>query len=153
MAAYDIDRGPHALPTSTRQIVQRHADAVQRFTYDGPGSGGTPDATAPVVSNVTPAAGSTLSRISGTVGFDVTDPAGNLEHVLVLAYYPGLATFEVVWFEPTSGSIGAGFGPQYSGARVGITNGFRFSNVIRRGGWVSPPTFVPIAFDTAGNID
>ncbi len=154
MTAYAIDRGPAALPTSTRAIVQRHSENIQRFTYDGPGSG-TVDPTLPEVSNVDPAEGVQRDRATGVVGFDLTDSGGNLTlaRVQLLAFYPALRTFEVVYCGFAVDDWPAGFGPQYRGSIATITNGFRFSGVIRQGGWPAAPTLVPLGIDAAGNIN
>jgi len=153
VTAYAIDRGPFALPTTTRAIDRRHSYAVQRFTYDGPGSGHAVDATTPIVSNINPVEGTACDPLTGVVGLDLTDSGGNLtlDRVLLLAFYPDLRVFEVVYCGVAVGDLPAGFGPQYLGAVATITNGFRFSGVIRRGGWKAAPTFLPWGTDAAGN--
>lgn len=115
-------------------------------------SGGT-DATAPVLSNVTPAAGSELNYSTGVFGFDATDPGGNLTRCpTVLAWYPELRLFEVVYFASAIPEFAGGFAPAYLGSMAGIALGFRFSNVQRRGGWPSRPIFVVDPTDDAGNV-
>ena len=112
-----------------------------------------PDTTAPTVTNVTPE-GSALSP-TGAIGFDVTDEGGNLTRSNVFAYYPATGRFEVVYFSGSvSGAWGArsaGFSPQYSGTREAITNGFRFSSVVRVGGWPANPVIIADPVDSAGN--
>lgn len=112
-----------------------------------------PDVTTPTVTNVTPE-GASLSPTSG-VGFDVTDEGGNLTRSNVFAYYPATGRFEVVYFSgAVSGAWGArpaGFSTQYTGTREAITNGFRFSNVVRVGGWPAAPVIIADPVDSAGN--
>jgi len=112
------------------------------------------DVTVPVISDVTPAEGAELEA-TDTVAFKVTDSGGNLSRTTVLAYYPTLARFEVVWFGATFAAgaytFTGGFGPQYSGTRTEIDGGFQFSDVIRRGDWPAFPTLVVDAGDSDGN--
>ena len=112
------------------------------------------DATLPVISDVTPAAAAELEA-TDPVAFKVTDTGGNLARTTVLAYYPALRRFEVVYFgtgfAAGADTFSAGFGPQYTGTRGAIADGFQFSDVVRLGGWPAAPTFVIDAGDTAGN--
>jgi hypothetical protein len=111
------------------------------------------DGTSPVVSAITPTPGSAITRET-PISFNVTDAGGNLEHTNVCVYYPSLQRFEVLFYSAISGTWGtrpAGFGPQYTGTRTPITNGFAFSNVIRRGGWPAHPVVVIDPTDTTGN--
>lgn len=114
------------------------------------------DPTLPVVSNVAPANATQITS-NTTIGFDITDPGGNLERVNVYAFYPSSGTFEVVYFGNAIsgfwGARGVGFAPKYAGVRAIITDGFRFTGVIRRGGWPSLPVFITDAVDDAGNED
>ena len=109
------------------------------FQYGAPVIGA--DSTAPVVSNVTPAAGSTLAP-GDPVQFDVTDD-GTLLKLLVTAAHGGLN--EVVYEEST---FRAGYSERSTVAA--ITDGYRF--VLRRfDGWRGAPVFRVHAVDTAGN--
>lgn len=116
--------------------------------------GFVPELTVPVVANVTPPAGVAIDK-TAAIGFDVTDAAGNLKRANVYAYFPSLQRFEVVYFSGAIsgawGSRSAGFGPGYGGTRSVITNGYRFSGVVRTGGWPAPPVIVTDPIDSAGN--
>lgn len=117
--------------------------------------GTLPDQTKPIITNVVPPAGHAINP-QDPLGFDVTDANNNLQRTTVLAYFPngngpGLPLFEVVYFGTSVGGFTSGFGPQYTGIRTPITNGFRFSGVIRLGNWPDSPTLVADAGDTAGN--
>lgn len=120
------------------------------FEYVGAGAA---DASIPVVSAVTPAPGTEITRET-PISFNVTDEGGNLEHTNVCVYYPSLQRFEVLFYSAFGGSWGAraeGFGPQYAGTRTPIANGFAFTDVIRRNGWPAPPVLVIDPTDDAGN--
>ena len=111
------------------------------------------DATNPVVANVTPPSGTEITRET-PIGFEITDAGGNLEHTNVCVYYPSLQRFEVLFYAAISGAWGSrpeGFGPQYTGTRTPIANGFAFTNVIRRNGWPARPVVVIDPTDDAGN--
>lgn len=111
------------------------------------------DTTLPVVSNVSPASGSEITP-DAAISFDITDAGGNLEHTNVCVYYPSLQRFEVLFYAAFSGSWGSrpeGFGPQYTGTRTAIPNGFAFTNVIRRNGWPARPVLVIDPTDEEGN--
>lgn len=111
------------------------------------------DTSNPVVTNVTPASGSVI--VSDTpIAFDVTDAGGNLSRTNVSVYYPSLQRWEVLFYAAISGAWGArgeGFGPQYTGTRTAIANGFAFTNVKRRGGWPARPVLVVDPVDSVGN--
>ena len=107
----------------------------------------TVDSTAPVVSNVTPAAGTLLSTTS-TVQFDVTDDSGSFRELLVVASFgDGSLAPELV-------HDGTNFlGPYRAGStRVAITNGWRYA-LVRGGGWPGAVTVTPYAIDPSGNIN
>lgn len=140
MAAFDVS-------FSARDAVAFHGVRSVGVQFAAPAV----DASLPVISNVTPAEGVERDPTTGVIGFDVTDAGGNLTKSNVLAYYPSLGTFEVVYFSTSFDSFVAGFGPQYSGTRTAIAGGFRFSDVIRRGGWPGAPTILADPVDDAGN--
>lgn len=102
-----------------------------------------PDTTAPEISNVVPATGTPLAA-EDPIQFDATDPSGNLEDVTIVADYPSAGLTEVVFFD-------GDFGRSYQGTRTPIAGGYRFSGVVRRGGWPGPPEIYADAFDAAGN--
>ena len=104
--------------------------------------GGVVETTVPAITNITPATIGTYLGTNDVVGFDVTDSGANLQRDSVFARF--IHDFEVVYFDGS-------FGPRYTGTRVAITNGFRYSNIIRIGGWPSIPTFFVDAHDSAGN--
>jgi hypothetical protein len=102
-----------------------------------------PDTYPPVVSNVSPAAGTALAR-TDAVFFDVTDDSGVFRRIIVTATFTdGVA--EVV-------HDGDGFAARYgsTSTRTPITNGFRY-RVRRTGGWPYGPTIRAYAIDPAGN--
>jgi hypothetical protein len=101
----------------------------------------TGDTTAPVVSNVTPAAGSTLAP-GASVQFDVTDD-GSFRKLLVTVAHGGLN--EVVYEDST---FRGGYSER-STATV-ISGGYRFV-IYRFDGWKGPPTVRVHAVDTGGN--
>jgi hypothetical protein len=106
--------------------------------------------TAPAISNIVPADGTPIAADQG-LGFDITDPDGDLLRTHVYAYFPATKAFEVVYFDaPVSGYRSAGFAPRYSGTRVAISGGFRFSNVVRQGGWPSRVVLVTDPRDATG---
>ncbi len=113
-------------------------------------SGTAVDATKPVVTNISPATGVTLHE-DDPITFDVTDSSGNLSRTTVLAYFPQIRSFEVVWFGGSVGDHTSGFTPFYTGTRSTITNGFRFTDVIRVGGWKAQPYIVADLGDSVGN--
>lgn len=148
-----ISGGARPAGTAIDFILDATAAVAGRYFEDTIVDSAAVDTTRPALSNVAPSDGSAISP-TDAIGFDVTDSAGNLVDVKVHVYYPSLGTFEVVWYPAISGSWGArdaGFTPKYTGARDAITNGFRFSGVMRVGGWPAPPVIVPEAVDAAGN--
>lgn len=104
----------------------------------------TPDPDPPVVSNVTPSAGTELTPDS-TVGFDLTDNVAILA-AFVYVIYPDLGEAEAV-------HDGATFLPRFVGlsSRSTIASGFRYT-LRRSGGWRSTNIDVRVrALDAAGN--
>lgn len=113
-----------------------------RMVFDNPAP--PPDPNPPVVSNVTPAAGTALTPDS-TVGFDLTDDVEILA-AFVYVIYPDLGEAEAV-------HDGATFLPRFVGlsSRSTIANGFRYT-LRRSGGWKSTNIDVRVrALDAAGN--
>jgi hypothetical protein len=95
----------------------------------------------PVVTNIVPNPGTTLTR-SSPVQFDVLDDVG-FAAVLVYVSFPGRAT------ELVHDSLNFRF-PYAASTRISISGGFRY--VVRRtGGWPGDPTFVAHAIDSEGN--
>ncbi len=105
------------------------------------GAGGTGDLTPPVVTVVSPTAGSSISSTQAVV-FDVTDNRGTV--ALNLIYVTTGGNNEVVFDDVF-------LSPYTSSARVAITNGFRYT-VRRVPGWPSSPTFTVKPVDEAGNV-
>lgn len=133
-------------------VYEGFASSIDEAQIEFIGAGGE-ESTIPVVSAVTPAPGTEITRETA-ISFNVTDEGGNLEHTNVCVYYPSLQRFEVLFYAAISGSWGAraeGFGPQYTGTRTPIANGFAFTDVIRRNGWPAPPVLVIDPADDAGN--
>ena len=117
---------------------------LEGFDQLGLGAG---DSTSPVVSNFTPALGSSILSTT-PLGFDVTDNSGSFRRIVVGALFASLGLQEVV-------HDGVSFMPNYTGTCVGIANGFRYL-VSRAGGWplASPTTTVTFnvwAIDKGGN--
>lgn len=129
LRAYAIDEdGNAATPTS------------YAFTVSDPV---LPDTTAPVVSNVSPTAGTELAR-TDPVFFDVTDDSATFRRILVTASFEdGVA--EVV-------HDGDSFAARYAATstRTPIASGYRY-RVRRTGGWPYGPTIRAYAIDTSGN--
>lgn len=100
------------------------------------------DPTAPVVSNLVPAPGTSI--YPGTaLQLDVTDNQGLFRRIILTAQFPNGAN-EVVF-------DGATFAANYGTSTVtNITNGKRFF-VRRAGGWPASPTLSAFAIDQAGN--
>jgi hypothetical protein len=135
--------------------VARSAAEVAASYAAGADWSGPVDTTLPTVSNVTPSSGTTIAA-GDPIGFDITDAGGNLAQSNVVAYYPATGAWEVVYWGAISGAWGsraAGFAPLYSGAVAAITNGLRFSGVVRVGGWPAAPAVTVAAGDTAGNVN
>jgi hypothetical protein len=143
------------------------ARAYERAWYGSQWSGGgfwtarsfpeipAPDATAPAISDVTPASGSELGP-NDPIGFRITDAYGNLERTNVYAYFPRTRLFEVVFFRAITGPWGSrpeGFAPKYIGNREVVEAGknFLFSSILREGGWPEPPVIIPDPIDDVGN--
>lgn len=114
-------------------------------------NGGTPvdylftptpaDSSAPAIANISPADGSTITRVT-PIQFDVTD-ASSMPVVIVVAKYPS-QLWEVV-------HDGVSFAPNYANStRNAISGGFRFV-LSRLGGWPGSPTFDVRASDIYGN--
>lgn len=118
------------------------ASSVEVSAMVPAGTGPTPDTTAPILGNISPAAGTPILP-TASVSFDVTDDSGAFRRVLVAVTIAGRQ--EVV-------HDGVRFVGSYVGAstRVATTDGLRFS-VRRVGGWSSSPSFSVYAFDASGN--
>lgn len=145
------DSGDIAADTHFR--IDGPAGSAQPYWYGSTVPVVSPDATDPVVTNVSPASGSVINPDTA-LAFDVTDAGGNLSRTNVSVYYPSLQRWEVLFYAGISGSWGTrpeGFGPQYEGARGVIANGFSFTGVKRRGGWPARPVIVVDPIDTVGN--
>jgi hypothetical protein len=102
-----------------------------------------PDVTTPELSNLSPAADSTIAR-STAVEFDVTDDA-DLSLVIVGVLYSATGEYEVA-------HDGDAFAPRYvaKSTRTNISGGYHFK-LIRTGGWPSAPTFRVRARDASNN--
>lgn len=167
--AFAFPANPHLGVVAIYTLTPTPADVAAgiELRLDAPAAGAFPaywessslpvvtsgEATIPVVSNVTPASGTPITPDTA-IGFDVTDAGGNLARSNVHVWYPSLQRFETIYFGAISGawgSRGEGFGPQYAGTRTAITNGFRFADVKRRGGWPARPVIVVDAVDAVGN--
>lgn len=118
------------------------ASFAASYTVTDPPPG--PDSVAPVVTDISPTAGTPIAR-AAPVFFSVTDAAGNLHRAMVLAKFAD-GTYEVV-------HDGDAFAAGYLAlsTRTVITNGFRFR--VRRGlGWLNGgPEIVIVSYDLAGN--
>jgi hypothetical protein len=99
---------------------------------------------APVVGNIRPAAGTSITP-SESLGFDVTDTDNALAAVAIGASFAGSLTTELIY-------DGTTFQPLYAAnsTRTAIANGLRFS-LVRAGGWPGTPTITPLVLDAAGN--
>jgi hypothetical protein len=152
--SFEVEEADLPAGSTIRYRLDLTASSLARYEHGEIGAfGGSTDDTLPTVENVTPADGTEISA-DDPIGFDVVDAGGNLLLSNVFAYYPALGVFEVVWFAAITGSWGsraAGFAPRYQGTREAIANGFRFSDVIRTGGWPAAPVIVTDAADAAGN--
>ncbi len=98
---------------------------------------------APVISNVTPAAASAIAP-TDILGFDITDPEG-FTRILLVADFPTLGIREVI-------HDGLSFSANYNGfgnSRTVITNGFQY-RLLRKGGWPVSPVIIPYAIDATG---
>ena len=107
-----------------------------------PSAGGALDTTAPTLTNVSPASGSTIGA-ADSVTFDVTDETG-LREVIVAVEFLASGSYEVV-------HDGTSFAQAYrSSSRTAVTGGYRYT-VSRAGGWPSSPQIRIFAIDTSGN--
>jgi hypothetical protein len=99
------------------------------------------DATAPVVSGISPTAGSQLGPYD-SITCQVTDLA------------PGLGLLEIQIDQAQIREVAytdlEGFLYPYTGAKTAITNGFSFT-LTRGGGWISAPTIRVRALDQDAN--
>lgn len=102
------------------------------------------DTEAPIISNMSPGAGSELST-NDAIEFDVTDNSGAFARIFVVAYFPETGDQEVIF-------DGVAFVGKYTGisSRVPIALGFRYT-VARSGGWLYAPTIRIFPIDAAGN--
>ena len=134
-----------APPDGEVGVLDLGATASPRYATVGDEvtGGGGDDPVAPVVENVTPAAGSPISS-GTTLGFDVVDNVA-LRRVVVLARFVGGAQ-DVV-------HDGDAFAATYAPAstRTAIAGGWRY-RIRRAGGWPSSPSILPLAVDTSGNV-
>jgi hypothetical protein len=99
----------------------------------------------PVVSNLTPAAGTTIT-VSTPLQFDVTDNSGVFRRILLFVQYGSDAEYHLVHH-------GDGFNADFSNAfntRTVIANGYRYT-ILPDGGWPAAPTVTPVAIDIAGH--
>lgn len=107
--------------------------------------GSVPANAAPVISNVSPAAGTGLAQ-SGHVSFDVTDDSGLLRRVGIKAEFFSETTVilrELPWDGDT-------FDPLYTGSTVAaIAGGYHF-DLVRLGGWPVVPAITVYAIDQQG---
>lgn len=120
------------------------AAAVESVAVEDPGA----DDSAPVISNVSPAAGSTIGRFEPWRG-TVTDDTAFRRVMLWVKLTDSDGTErgrEIIW-------DGTEFAAQYSSStRTEVTPGLVFDFVARRnGGWPYSPEVFASAIDTAGN--
>jgi hypothetical protein len=100
----------------------------------------TEDKLAPVITLVSPAAGTALSP-SDAIVVDVTDD-GTLAHVELRAAQ--LDDIECV-------HDGTAYTPRYAySTRVALASGYRYT-IRRRDGWIAAPTLTATAIDSQGN--
>jgi hypothetical protein len=130
-------------------VISTPADALPEEWPFLASEGDFAPGTGPEVTNLVPADGTLIAR-DQPLQFDVIDADGDLTRTHLFAYFPATKMFEVVYFSAVSGYLGAGFAPQYTGTRSVITSGFRFSGVIRRGGWPSRVVLVTDPRDATG---
>jgi hypothetical protein len=103
-----------------------------------------PDTTKPVVSNFSPAAGSTITKAT-KVSFDVTDNAGVFRRIIVIFSFAGVSVVEIVHDGQTFR------GPYTNGStRTPISTGYHYT-LGRIGGWPGSPTIEVYAIDVSGN--
>jgi hypothetical protein len=100
---YRID----GIGTGTVGVLDLGATALDRYPQlGGPVAAGVGDTTAPVISNVTPATGTTIGR-TATLGLDVTDATNALRRVIIIASFPARGLVDLV-------HDGAAFAPLYA---------------------------------------
>jgi hypothetical protein len=117
----------------------------QYLKYDAE-SGTSTDTSGPVITNVTPAAGSQLASTRTPVTFDVTDVDPGVQLVVVKLAYQGSSLDHVVW----DGSIFRTAWAARSTVET-ITDGFRFS-ILPAAGWTRNISQIDVtAIDGAGN--
>lgn len=125
-------------------ILDLGATAFPRYlAVDEFSTASSVDATQPAVGSISPAAASALTSLQ-EITFTVTDSAGNLARVVVLASFAsGLE--EVV-------HDGSAFSSRYSlaSSRTATATGYSYG-IVRSGGWAEAPTLTVIAYDDAGN--
>lgn len=136
-------------------LIARVSRAFVGDFYLGYNILGVVDTTPPTIQNVTPPPGNPIDR-NTPLGFDVVDLGANDGRTNVFVYFPSLGRFEVVYFSGDLtgpwGTRPAGFGPQYAGVRTQIDRfRWRFTGVIRQGGWPAAPVLIPDPIDAAGN--
>jgi hypothetical protein len=103
-----------------------------------------PDTTKPVVSNFSPASGSTITKAT-KVSFDVTDDAGVFRRIIIVFSFAGVSIVEIVHDGQTFR------GPYTNGSvRTPIDSGYHYV-LGRIGGWPGSPTIEVYAIDTSGN--
>lgn len=113
---------------------------VEVSTRDFP-STGSPDASPPTVTLVSPTAGSTILPTTSVV-VDVTDPSGLAKVFLIAQYATGF---------PELVHDGTAFTVLYAtSVRTAISAGYRYT-ITRTDGWPRSPTIRVIALDTKGN--
>lgn len=137
-SASDIAAGTAARIDSPADAAPAHLTAA--MAAGASGSSGTP----PVVTNISPAAGTAIGAAQ-SISFDVTDDSGLFRLIMVIADFGLLAIREVI-------HDGMSFGPRYlasGNGRVAIPGGWHYT-VLRQGGWPSSPTITPYAIDLGG---
>ena len=142
----EVGGGLYSFPRTigTRYIISTGAtpEFVERQVLESTGGGG--GGATPVVSNVTPAAGSPITAFTA-ISLDVTVSPGSFRLAELHVEFAGSKVFEVA-------HDGSDFGPMYRGSsnrRSTISHGYRYT-LLRDGGWPSSPTMTPIAIDTTG---
>lgn len=122
-----------------QEVLQRASTYYYELYLAAP----VPDAVAPAIANVSPAAGVAITT-STPVEFDVTDDEGIFRRVLVGVTQAGVT--EVA-------HDGDSWLGNYAGggcSRTPINGGFHFI-VLRDGGWLASPTLRVYAIDASGN--
>lgn len=99
----------------------------------------------PIIYSASPSPGSVLQPETA-ITFDVLDIDGGIVVAYVSASYPSISAEETIY-------DGLAFGPQYLGTIEVIGAAWlRFHGVIRRGGWVAPPSVKVTEGNDSGNI-